>query len=668
MPAENYTDGRLTQGFKGGPGWWKDYSLALALVGVALVTARVLSSALRADYHYEPLYFALLVAAVLARPAAVVAATMAGVLGSLTLLYGNGTGRSRGSDDIVMLWLFVGFGLVATALAVHLRRQKERTLKVQQAHEVALRAADLGTFDWNPDTGIVTWDERAQAHLKTSAREMVFSEFLARVPKDDRPIIEALINHPPQTNGFSKVEYRILWPDKSVHWIGASCHSLFDAAASPLPKRVIGTVSNIDPQKEREASLQEEAHLAKLRADANQGLQQADCLQSLLQSTVALLVERLHAAFARIWTMDASGEWLELQASAGMYTHLNGPHSRVRVGALKIGRIARTCEPHVTNEVIGDPNVPEQEWARREGLVSFAGFPLLSEGHVLGVLGLFASHSLTPAAVGTLGSLSAALGQAIGRKKAEEALASAQDDLARVNAGLETMVKERTSELEAFCYSLSHDMRAPLRAIQSFAAILQAEHGHAITDLGNKYIDMVITAAQRLDRLIRDVLTFSRLSQRPVARQSVDPEKVIRTLLHEHAEFQPPRADIQVASHLPRVVGDENSLYQCFAKLLDNAVKFVPPGTHPQVRIWSEEPGNNSVRLCIEDNGIGIEPDAQGRIFNLFERYHDRPEFAGSGIGLAIVQRAAQQMGAEVGVQSAPGKGSCFWLELARAA
>lgn len=255
------------------------------------------------------------------------------------------------------------------------------------------------------------------------------------------------------------------------------------------------------------------------------------------------------------------------------------------------------------------------------------------------------------------------------RKQAEQALEKARAELQTHAQNLEKMVAERTaqlresnSELEAFSFSLSHDLRAPLRAIRGFTlAVLEekrAELGESAADL-----ERVINSAKRMDRLIQDVLAFSRVSRRELAPQTVDVEKLIRTILHERPDLQPPRAHIEIAGRLPLILGDLASLSQCVANLLDNAVKFVPPGVVPRIVIRSE-PVQERVRLWFEDNGIGIDPALQSAIFEMFRRAHSGGQYEGSGIGLAIVRKAVERMGGTVGVQSEPGKGSRFWVEL----
>lgn len=258
------------------------------------------------------------------------------------------------------------------------------------------------------------------------------------------------------------------------------------------------------------------------------------------------------------------------------------------------------------------------------------------------------------------------------RKEAERALKKAKAELQVHADNLEKIVAERTAELsernaelEAFSFSLSHDLKAPLRAIRGFTmAALEdrrAELGESAADL-----ERVINNTKRMDRLIQDVLAFSRVSRRDLASQSVDVERLILTIANERPDLQPPRAQIQIQGSLPGIRGDEASLCQCVANLLDNAVKFVPNGTVPRVLIRHEK-REGKVRLWFEDNGIGIELALQPTIFEMFRRAHPGGQYEGTGLGLAIVRKAVERMGGSVGVQSEPGQGSRFWVELPEA-
>lgn len=225
-------------------------------------------------------------------------------------------------------------------------------------------------------------------------------------------------------------------------------------------------------------------------------------------------------------------------------------------------------------------------------------------------------------------------------------------------------LNEAVQELEGFSYSVSHDLRSPLRSIQSFTSFALEEAGPRLNDTERGYLERVRRSASRLDRLISDLLAYTRVSKTRVPLEPLCLDTLVDQILREHPEFNPPAAEIAVVEPLGRVAGNEAYVTQCVTNLLGNAVKFVVPGRVPRVKIWSERLGPN-VRLHVEDNGIGVPPEHAARIFQMFERLHPGAGYEGTGVGLAIVRRAAQRMNGSVGVHpAAEGTGSVFWLEL----
>ena len=267
--------------------------------------------------------------------------------------------------------------------------------------------------------------------------------------------------------------------------------------------------------------------------------------------------------------------------------------------------------------------------------------------------------------------------QSVGRditkqKKAEHRLRESEEQLRELNVELEKRVVERTVELqqanedlEAYARSVTHDLRAPVRAMEGFATALAGDYGEQLDDRGRNYIQRIETSAQRMDLLIEDLLAYSRLGRSELPLRDVALDIVVREVLDQlHVEIANGGAVIDVADDLPTVSGHRATLVQIVANLVSNAIKFVAQGMRAEVRIWMEKRSDDRVRLWVEDNGIGIDDENQDRIFRTFERLHGIESYSGTGIGLAIVARACNRLGGHCGVESELERGSRFWVEL----
>jgi signal transduction histidine kinase len=183
----------------------------------------------------------------------------------------------------------------------------------------------------------------------------------------------------------------------------------------------------------------------------------------------------------------------------------------------------------------------------------------------------------------------------------------------------------------------------------------------SLTSQNSDYLRRIIGAAERMDALITDSLQYARIVRDKIPLSHVDPTRVLSGILESYPNLSAPHVEIQLVEPLPPVIANETGLGQCCSNLLGNAIKFVKPGKVPHVRIWAETRGE-FVRFWFEDNGIGIPKEYQERIFDMFQQLDKSCE--GTGIGLALVRKTAERMGGKVGVESEPGQGSRFWLEL----
>jgi signal transduction histidine kinase len=243
--------------------------------------------------------------------------------------------------------------------------------------------------------------------------------------------------------------------------------------------------------------------------------------------------------------------------------------------------------------------------------------------------------------------------------------------LAESNELLEQRVAERTAELqktakfwEDFCYSIAHDLRAPLRAIHGYTEMLTRQEGPISRPPQNDYAGRVLEAAERMDRLILDLLEYGALSQKVFTKSPVDlAVEVDRLLARLESRITAQQASVTVQCPLPTISADASLVADMLRSLISNALKFVPDGVRPKINIRAEVNGQK-VRVWVEDNGIGIAPEFQEKIFHLFQRLHNDTDYPGTGVGLAFVSKGAEKLGGRAGVQSQPGQGSRFWIEL----
>lgn len=247
--------------------------------------------------------------------------------------------------------------------------------------------------------------------------------------------------------------------------------------------------------------------------------------------------------------------------------------------------------------------------------------------------------------------------------KAEQELRSLTEELELRVAQRTAQLREANRVLEDFAHSVSHDLKAPLRAIRGFAEIIGRRYGENLNEEARHYLDNILNASARMEQLIGDLLAYARLGRGELLFEEIDLSSLIKEVLPDFELKEDLRDTEIMIEPLPRIRGSQTLVKQIFSNLIDNALKYRKEDGKHVVKISGETDGGFAT-ICVSDNGIGIAPEHHERIFNIFQRLHPRDRYPGTGAGLAIVRRAVEQLGGSIGVNSKPSEGSTFWVKL----
>ncbi|MFB8789782.1 MAG: ATP-binding protein [Potamolinea sp.] len=364
-------------------------------------------------------------------------------------------------------------------------------------------------------------------------------------------------------------------------------------------------------------SLKQKAKLEAFRADINSTLTRSNDLREMLQKCTEITVAHLDAAFARIWTLNVAENVLELQASAGMYTHINGPHARVSVGQLKIGLIAQNHQPHLTNSVQTDARISDQEWAKREGMVAFAGYPLIVNNQLVGVYALFSRHLLKDSVLDSLAFVANEIALAIKHKQAQSALIKSEMQLREQTQKLEQTLlelrqtqsqliqNEKMSSLGQMVAGVAHEINNPVSFIHGnlqyanqyienlldLIRLYQQHYSPAVPEIeeaiNNIELDFLMEdlpkllismnmGTERIRNIVLSLRNFSRLDEaemKPVdIHEGIDSTLMI---LQNRLRFIDKRPEIQVIkeyTNLPKINCYASQLNQVFLNVISNAI------------------------------------------------------------------------------------------------
>lgn len=574
--------------------------------------------------------------------------------GALISGLGESSYRARRED--------VASGRCRADRASHDAEERERS-------EAALRESEerfRGTFE-NAGVGIGHFDfegrwlrvNQKQCDILGYTREEIVRKSIQELTyADDLASIERFHQLTRGELPGYALEKRYIRKDGTPVWIQITTSLQRDSAGSPA--YVISVVQDISERKRLEQAEAERARLAEFGRDVGIALGRGGTFPELLQPCAEALVRHLDAALARIWYLPSGKDVLELQASAGIVHDEERFRSRIPVGHSEIGLIASERTPLVTNAVLDEPRIRDSDWSRREFPKVFAGFPLVVNDRLMGVLAMFSRDPLSEATRQALESVAGMIALGIERMQQAHELRHAKEAAESANRAK-----------DEFLANVSHEIRTPMNAILGMTELVLET---PMAEDQRQCLKTAKSAADNLLGVINDLLDFAKIE---AGKLELDPtEFSMRAAVDDTLRALAVRAHKKgleligtVEVDVPDVlIGDAGRLRQVLLNLVGNAIKFTE---HGEVSLRVEKAGDLTpegdpaaiaLRFSVTDTGIGIAPSKQERIFRAFEQEDTSTtrKYGGTGLGLSISARLVSLMGGTIAVESEPGRGSTF--------
>ncbi|MDB6066651.1 MAG: multi-sensor signal transduction histidine kinase [Pedosphaera sp.] len=461
-----------------------------------------------------------------------------------------------------------------------------------------------------------------------------------------------------------------VWRSENIHKRKSGEEFLAESTTSLLRNErgeitsYLSILRDITERRRTEQAIARHGQRLELLSQTAAHLLLGDDPPAAIQTIFQALKEQVQVDVYFNFLVNESGDGLWLHSFAGIPSEVGRDISHLEFGQAICGTVAANRQPLVCKN-IQQSEAPVVQMVKDFGIRAYACNPLLVDGRLLGTLsfGSRTKEAFLDEELELFQTLSRYIALALDRWRLLRETRERADELERRVAERTAQLQESLSSLEGVLYHVAHDLRAPLRAMHSFTELLLENFAPNLDATGEQYAQIISKAAKKMDVLIRDLLDFGRLGHQQVALKAVDlTARVYSLLAGLDRNSNVRKVEIQVEQPLPKVWGNSQIIDQVLENLLSNSLKFVEPGTIPHIRLWAET-HDQTVRLYLQDNGIGIAPEHRERIFGVFERLHSDAAYPGTGIGLAIVKKGMERLHGRVGVESKPGEGSRFWLE-----
>jgi signal transduction histidine kinase len=559
--------------------------------------------------------------------------------------------------------------------------------------------APYGVITLDESFRVQGWNRWMETHGAAPARDVLGKSFFDVVPDLEQRRLASAFKRAllGESCVLSTTLHRYVVPMPSPTGLTPGGFMLQTARISPLHSGgaicgIVIVIEDVTQREEQSAAILEQHRREEILSWISAHLLKADKPGKAIRQLFFKIAEHLDFDTFFLYLRDPETDVIQLADAGGVSpeTQAAAAHCNLFLEQAQISSVA-------SFKSIQSNENPGFEMLRKAGISAAVALPLLADNRPLGLLcfGTCSRSEITSSEIDLLSTVAQYLAISVERERINFLLQKAKQQISDHALLLEKKVEERTanlreiiSELEIFSYTMAHDLKAPVRAMLAYCQILTDEFAEALPPDATAIIHRLESPARRMETLIADLLKFSKVSRQEMVLSRVELEPVLADILA--LRDLDTRQAVTVVHPLHAVLGQRDLLHQALVNLIDNAVKFVAPGTQARVTVRSErtsglspstrettllfssrEPAAHQasrsgefVRIWVSDEGIGVPPELHQKIFGIFERGVGNNAYEGTGMGLAIVARAIQRMGGTCGLESAPGKGSRFWVDL----